>query len=252
MNKPKHIALWACPRSCSTVVARSFEQRNDCMVFDEPFYPPYLLTHGFDHPMRETIVQVYETDYRKVIKTLESPLPPPTRFGFQKQLSKNILPDYGTEWFPMHNIFLLREPWKVVVSYQKVRSIKIMSEDIGMESLYRIFKHVMAANPSSALVIHSNDLLANPRLVLQKICVAFGIPFSESMMNWKSNFTDSSLFFTERNQLDSDLWYGTLKNSTGFIKPKAEDTCRIPEELLPVIESCMPFYQEMLAHSINF
>lgn len=251
MNKPKHIALWACPRSCSTLCARSFEQREDCQVFDEPFYPPYLLTHGFDHPLRETILQVYETDYRKVIETLQSPLPPPIRFGFQKQLSKNILPEFGTEWYPKHNIFLLREPSKIVMSYQKIRGKEeITSEDIGMEALYRIFKHLMSTDPASVLVIHANDLLENPRRVLQSICDAFEVPFLESMLHWKAGFEDSNLFFT--GALDSDLWYSDIKNSTGFNKPKQGAPLQVPENLLPVIASCMPFYQAILAHRVSF
>ena len=41
MNK-NIIAMWSGPRNLSTAMMRSFENRKDTVVFDEPFYAHYL------------------------------------------------------------------------------------------------------------------------------------------------------------------------------------------------------------------
>ncbi len=43
MKTNKHIALWTCPRSRSTLMTRAFEELEGCLIFDEPLYAPYLL-----------------------------------------------------------------------------------------------------------------------------------------------------------------------------------------------------------------
>ena len=43
MNK-NIIAMWSGPRNLSTAMMRSFENREDTVVFDEPFYACLLYT----------------------------------------------------------------------------------------------------------------------------------------------------------------------------------------------------------------
>nr|AYN62255.1 truncated SxtN [Heteroscytonema crispum UCFS10] len=42
MKTNKHIAMWACPRSRSTVISRAFENLDGCIVYDEPLFAPYV------------------------------------------------------------------------------------------------------------------------------------------------------------------------------------------------------------------
>ena len=58
----KCIAMWSGPRNLSTALMRSFASRRDCSVVDEPFYASYLLKSGIKHPLREDIINKYETD----------------------------------------------------------------------------------------------------------------------------------------------------------------------------------------------
>ena len=44
------IAMWSGPRSISTALMRSFENRPDTFVTDEPFYAHFLKQTGIDHP----------------------------------------------------------------------------------------------------------------------------------------------------------------------------------------------------------
>ena len=44
MSQGLRIAMWSGPRNISTAMMRSFENRADCTVTDEPFYGCYLWT----------------------------------------------------------------------------------------------------------------------------------------------------------------------------------------------------------------
>ncbi|NEN89465.1 MAG: hypothetical protein F6K48_11390 [Okeania sp. SIO3H1] len=106
MTRNKHIALWTCPRSCSTLMARAFEQLDGCLIFDELLYAPYLLTHGFDHPHRQAIIESCETNYENVIQQLTGNLPNGVSFSFQKYIAKHALPQFSRDWLKsLHNFF---------------------------------------------------------------------------------------------------------------------------------------------------
>ena len=42
--------MWSGPRNISTAMMRSWENRPDTDVVDEPFYAAYLEATGLDHP----------------------------------------------------------------------------------------------------------------------------------------------------------------------------------------------------------
>jgi len=50
------IAMWSGPRNISTAMMRSWENRGDCAVVDEPLYSHYLAHTGLDHPGREEVI----------------------------------------------------------------------------------------------------------------------------------------------------------------------------------------------------
>ena len=61
------VAMWSGPRNISTALMRSFENRPDTCVIDEPFYAVYLDRTGADHPMREESLASQSTDWRRVV-----------------------------------------------------------------------------------------------------------------------------------------------------------------------------------------
>ena len=50
------IAMWSGPRNISTAMMRSFGNREDTFVIDEPFYAFYLSHSGFNHPGKEEVL----------------------------------------------------------------------------------------------------------------------------------------------------------------------------------------------------
>lgn len=54
--KLTRIAMWSGPRNISTAMLRSWENRADTVVVDEPLYGPYLFQTGKRHPMYQEII----------------------------------------------------------------------------------------------------------------------------------------------------------------------------------------------------
>ena len=55
-NSPKKIGMWSGPRNISTALMRSFENRSDTTVIDEPFYAYFLNETGIKHPIYKQII----------------------------------------------------------------------------------------------------------------------------------------------------------------------------------------------------
>jgi len=69
------LAMWSGPRNLSTALMRSFGNRPDTVVVDEPLYAHYLLTTGIDHPGRDDILAAQPHDWRVVAAELTGPVP---------------------------------------------------------------------------------------------------------------------------------------------------------------------------------
>lgn len=243
-----HIALWACPRSRSTLIARSFEQHPDCVMFDEPFYAPYLLTHGQHDPTREAIIATRDTDANRVISSLKVALPHSNSFGFQKHIAKNILPSFGTDWLPSHHIFLLRHPKEIIRSLSNIFRENLSATEIDMEGLWRIFQQVRADPTKKYLVLHADDILQDPAASLAYICDWAGIPFRQEMLSWSAGLQNSKLFFAGELLPHAGVWYDSIKNSTGFrpYRPSHQPSTPLANSLQEIVNACMPIYEQLL------
>jgi hypothetical protein len=62
--------MWSGPRTLSTALMRSFENRADTVVVDEPLYGYYLAETGIDHPGRDEIIKSMSTDWADVVRQL--------------------------------------------------------------------------------------------------------------------------------------------------------------------------------------
>ncbi len=249
----QHIAMWSCPRSCSTVIARAFEQLPGCLLFDEPFYAPYLRTHGFNHPQRQEILDLednIESDYRNVIKNLSGPLPEGFTFSFQKHISKHLLPEFKGDWiYTIDNFFLLRDLTKIFVSYHKIYD-DITSNQIQFKTLYDIFKRIKAYKGEVPIVVLADDLLKNPKHNLRFLCSLLKLEFSEEMLTWEPDLKRSNLLSVLAPEYGR-AWYGQVSNSQGFI-PNQEKPIDVPKKLVPLIEEAKPYYQEMYDQRVIF
>lgn len=246
---PKHIAMWSCPRSRSTLIFRSFDQRDDCTTYDEPFYPPYLLNNGLDHPYRDEIVAGKETDYQKVIQQVTDDLPTGIDFSFQKHIAKNILPEYGRDWLKaMTHVFLIRPADEVIASYYQVNN-KVDLHDTGFVELHAIFGEVMALSDKAPIVIDSNHFLENPEENLKQLCSRLEISFSDKMLSWDSDIKGSNILVDDLSN-PANAWHSSLMSSTGFM-PYKKKQVTLPAELKPLEQQCDQIYQSLYEYCLN-
>ena len=247
---PKHIAMWACPRSRSTAITRAFEQLDDCVIYDEPldgccfvnsipdynqvdYTPDYLSRHP-------------DTHYSSIVKQLTGDLPEGKSFSFQKHMSNHLLPRFDKSWLSkVKNIFLIRHPRETVISYYKARIASGFDWEewesrVGWEEHYQLFRDVENLTQETPLVIDSSDLIKNPRTYLKALCFKLGVEFSEKMLEWEKEKT--SILSWENTIFET--FSEKVINSTGFFQ-NYQEKIDTPNILDPCINKCMPFYEKM-------
>jgi len=197
MSEPIRIAMWSGPRNISTAMMRSFENRDDCAVIDEPFYAAYLATCGSVHPMQEDVLAAQPQDWRDVVKQVLGPVPKGRPIWYQKHMTHHMLPTFGRDWIAnMRNAFLIRAPEDVLASYtQKRGEVSLM--DIGFVQQREMFEQEADRLGHAPPVVDSADVPRNPRVTLSALCKALDIPFSEKMLAWRAAHLDRSLALAE-------------------------------------------------------
>ena len=232
--------MWSGPRNISTAMMRSFENRIDTDVVDEPFYAYYLKKTGLKHPMYKEIIANYETDYNKIVDNITTNK---NKIVFIKHMTQHINLNSDLSWINKgKNIFLLRDPIKVIKSYIKNNNI-INSSDIGFPEQLKIFKYVKKNNKSNFVVINADNILKNPKIILSEICKNFQIKFDKRMLTWKSGERTSDGIW-------SKIWYNNVIKSEKFQIPKTEKI-KIPSKYNKIYKECLEIYNELNHYSIK-
>jgi hypothetical protein len=243
--KPVRIAMWSGPRNISTAMMRSFENRADAAVLDEPFYAAWLIRSGADHPMREAVIASQPTDPAKVIEGLLGPPPGDRTVFYQKHMAHHMAPDMDLAWMAAcQNVFLIRRPADVLASYAVRRDMATL-EDIGVVQQGEIFKREADRLGAAPPVIDSADVLADPRRALTALCAAVGIAFDPAMLAWPAGPRASDGVW-------APAWYDAVERSTGFAPSRApvafED---LAEGLKPIAAAAQPYYEALAAHRLG-
>src|SRR3970282_331840 len=92
------IAMWSGPRNISTALMRSWGNRPDTFVCDEPFYAHYLAVTGRRHPGADEVIAHHERDCARVIAWLTGPIPEGRPIFYQKHMAHHLLPDIDRRW----------------------------------------------------------------------------------------------------------------------------------------------------------
>ena len=125
--------MWSGPRTVSTALMRSWENRPDTVVVDEPLYAFYLDRTGLDHPGREQVIASQPTSWRTVIGQLtDGPLPPGRPVCYAKHMTHHLLPEVDRAALaPLRHAFLIRDPAELLASYARVRATPTL-DDLGL------------------------------------------------------------------------------------------------------------------------
>jgi len=228
------IAMWSGPRNISTAMMYAFANRDDCDVWDEPFYAWYLATTGLDHPMRTEIIAEGETDAAKVITRCTTVHP---RLHYQKHMTQHMLANLDRSWISqVKNAFLIRKPQKVLASYTQKRQ-DVSLEEIGYVQQLEIFKQVTDHTGTAPPVIDSDKFLTNPLAGLTTLCQALGITYSDKMRTWPKGPKPYDGVWAAH-------WYNAAHQSTGFATPAPRDIT-LPKDLQKIADKAQPIYDEL-------
>jgi hypothetical protein len=237
------IAMWSGPRNVSTALMRSFGNRDDSLVIDEPFYAHYLRQTGLDHPGREEVLADQDNDWQRVAQALHAPLPAGVRVFYQKHMSHHLLPNMGREWLQgLQHAFLLRDPADMLRSLdQKLTHIR--PEDTGLPQQVEIFDRVREAEGRIPPVIDAADLLDDPRALLGALCDQLGIAFQPSMLRWPPGRRATDGIWAK-------YWYEQVERSSGFVR-NAPTRGELSAPLAAVERVVRPMYDYLRAHALR-
>ena len=231
------IAIWSGPRNISTALMRAFENRGDTFVSDEPFYAHYLAETGVNHPMRDEVIQAYNTNWDEVTEMLTGSIPGGFGVWYQKHMAQHNLPGADLSWTKnVTNCFLIRDPQEVILSYSKKYEIK-SNYQLGYPQQADLFEKMKKENGDLPIVMDARDVLLNPKKLLKKFCNKIGIPFSERMLSWSAGRRVSDGIWGRH-------WYGNVEKSTGF-QPYIEKEENLPNEYRGIYKDCMEHYQQL-------
>jgi Sulfotransferase domain len=236
------LSVWSGPRNISTALMRSWENRSDSMVVDEPLYAHYLTATGIDHPGRDEIIGVGETDWRVVVEQLLGPVSSGVRVFYQKEMTHHLTDDMDDlGWVrSLQNVLLIRDPAEVVASYVKSRATAD-PDDIGLRQQSSLYDELVAADHPPR-VIDSADFLRNPRGYLVALCDELGLPFEEAMLSWPAGQRDSDGVWGK-------YWYDAVWTSTGFQPYRPRDV-ELTGDAAAVAAACREPYDRL--HSVRW
>jgi hypothetical protein len=237
------IAMWSGPRNLSTAMMRSFGSRSDTFVSDEPFYGCFLKDTGADHPMREEVIAAMDCDWSGVMATLRGPAPEARPVWYQKHMWHHMAgPIVYADFDGFTHAFLIREPERMIASYLRKRETA-QFEGFGMDRQAEFFEREADRLGHAPPVIDANDVLANPEIVLPKLCAALGIPWDRHMLAWAPGRRDTDGPWAPH-------WYAAVEASTGFGPPET-DALELSGDAQRVADRCRPYYDRLAEHRIT-
>lgn len=239
----KRIAMWSGPRNISTAMMRSFENRSDTTVIDEPFYAYYLAETGLDHPGRDAILASQPTDAKSVIKALLAPVPAGIKVFYQKMMTHHLLSDIDLAGMDcLTHVFLLRDPRAMIASYVNARD-QISLMDIGMLQMQDLFSRTCDRLGAAPPVLNSQDVLKNPEKALRALCTAVDIDFDPAMLSWPAGCRESDGVWAPH-------WYDSVIKSTGF-NPFIPKIIKLTPEQENIADHCLPIYEKIQRYALK-
>lgn len=219
---------------------RSWENRPDTTVIDEPLYAHYLKVTGIDHPMADSVMQTQSTDLQKVVADLIAKRDTPSIY-YQKHISTHLLADMELDWcLQLTNCMLIRQPERMVASYAKKRT-DINARDFGYTEQLHLFEY-LSERGQQPLVVDTDRLLKDPAAQLELWCSKLDIAFLPEMLSWPAGKRDSDGVWGAH-------WYDAVEKSTGFApyQPIKND---LPEPLQRIADACRPAYTTLLQYAL--
>jgi hypothetical protein len=226
------LAVWSGPRNISTALMRSWENRPDTRVVDEPLYAYYLNETRLNHPGRDEIIAAGETSWQAVVAELTAPV---EGVYYQKHMTHHLIPQLPRDWIAqLTNVLLIRDPAEVVASYVRSRA-DVVAEDIGLVQQAELYDQLGPHVP----VIDAADFLRDPRGYLRWLCDYAGVEFTDRMLTWPPGPRESDGVW-------APYWYRAVVESTGF-EPYRPRAVELSGAAAAAAERSRPHYERLYA-----
>ncbi len=231
------LAVWSGPRNISTALMRSWENRTDTVVLDEPFYAAYLARTGLDHPGREEVLASQPTDPVAVVDDLLAPLDVAVQYS--KQMTHHLDLDADLGWLDqLRHVLLIRDPAEVVASYVRSREA-CEPEDIGLLQQLCLADVLPARHPGD----RRRRLPARPRG-----SPALAVRLARDRLHRRD--ADLAGRAPRADGVWAPHWYDAVLASTGFAAYTPREVSLDPHDAA-VAEACRPAYDELRARRLR-
>lgn len=239
-DKVHRICLWSGPRNISTALMYAFAQRADTRVYDEPLYAHYLAHTSAKsyHPGAEEILRTMDNDGSRVVEMILGAHD--SDVVFFKHMTHHLVQLDLSFLDKVTNVILTRDPVEMLPSYAK-EVTRPTIDDVGYKRHVDVIKY-LNENNHPPIVIESKRMLQDPNGMMSKLCERLGIEFDPNMLKWKAGPRKEDGCWAK-------YWYNNVHLSTGF-QAYAPKTKPFPDYLKPLLEECMPFYNEVLELAI--
>jgi sulfotransferase family protein len=243
VSSVRRIAMWSGPRNISTALLRSWGNRPDTFVCDEPLYAHYLLETGITHPGADEVIRSQENDWLEVVTWLTEYEPPNRSIFYQKHMTHHLLPEVGRDWLGrVTNAFLIREPREVITSFVRIAGTPRL-EDTGLPQQREIFELVRRRTGRVPPVVDARDVLQDPPRLLRLLCAALDVDFTEAMLSWPPGPRDTDGVWAK-------YWYDAVVKTTTFgpYRPKNEP---VPPHLTGLLDEAEAIYRQLHEHRLG-
>ena len=214
---------------------RSWGNRPDCTVIDEPLYAFYLSETGLEHPGRSETLASQPHDWQAVAKYVTGPIPEGKSIWYQKQMAHHLLPSVDQGWIDaMVSCFLIRDPREMITSLIEFIPSPTAA-DTGLPQQVELFNRLRKEKGVVSCVIDSKDVLDNPAKILGALCDRLSVPFDDAMLSWPAGARSTDGAW-------APYWYEKVNVTTNFAsyRPKPDE---VPAHLTGVYEECLSLYQ---------
>jgi len=232
------IALWAHPRSRSTVLERVFIERGDFEVFHEPFaHMAFNEQSAIPHDDLDCgLPRSYEGIKALLRDTRQD------RNVFHKDMCYHCLDELKADagfLLEQQNVFIIREPGRAIVSHHAMFAQMPLAA-IGHKALYEIFCQVTRLTGKIPYVINGDDLARRPEETLRRLCDHLQLEFLPHALNWEASCPGQWTAWRR--------WHKAAENSTEIFAPDCEfDERQLTESprLMTYYQVHRPFYERM-------
>ncbi len=244
MNKA--LVLWAVPRSTSTAFEWMMRQRGDMKCFHEPFGEAW---YQGENPLWPRVSpdspRTPGLTLERVLETLQAE----ARAGlvFSKDFPHYITHMLDDEFLDLFNhSFLIRHPAKTITSmFSKWPDFH--ADEVGFREQRALFDLICDRDGMAPPVLDSDDLLENPRAMVQVWCEAVGIPFKPDALSWSPGARDEVSWW------DGGSFHANLRDSDG-LKPQQRkyiDISNAPHRVKRIYDMVLPHYEHMYAYRLG-